>query len=556
MSTNCFIKFKTSVENISLPEKFNFPFYYEPHPLAFIASKELQEYLESQTVIEHNFGLESGRDELIIGKMFGVLVVKNQSNEIGYLAAFSGRLAETNYHENFVPPVYDILDEQGVFRTAERELNIINEKVITLENDTIYLNLKSELAKLLDKFDTEINSEKNRLRIRRNKRRATFKSVKDSLTEEGLEIYQAKINQEGINSKFYIDELTEHWQNKIEEFSQSIKPIQSKIDYLKKYRKEKSAETQHQLFLNFKFLNINKEEKSLLDIFNKIAPPGGAGECAAPKLLQYAFLNNLTPITMAEFWWGAPPKSEIKKHKQFYPSCIGKCKPILSHMLEGMKIDDNPLVIHQGIDKEIEYLYEDKDIIIINKPNELLSVPGKIITDSVYTRIIQKDKSITGPVIVHRLDMSTSGIMVIAKNKIAYKILQQQFINRTIKKKYVAILDGVIKNKKGVINLPLRVDLNDRPKQLVCYEHGRKALTYWEVVETSITNTRINLFPVTGRTHQLRMHCAHIDGLNSSIMGDDLYGVKKDRLYLHAESINFQHPTSNKEMQFTIKSNF
>jgi tRNA pseudouridine32 synthase/23S rRNA pseudouridine746 synthase len=556
LSTNCFIKFKASVENISLPKKFTFPFYYEPHPLALIASKELQEYLENQTEIEHNFGLNSNREELVIGKMFGILVVKNQNNELGYLAAFSGRLAETNYHENFVPPVYDILHKDGVFRTAEKELNKINEEVIALENNLKYLKLKKALSKLHENFVADIITERDRLRTRRNKRRALFKSIKNTLSVKELEAYQNKINQEGINSKFYIDELTQHWENKIEKFNQVISPYQSRIDYLKKYRKEKSAETQHQLFLNFKFLNINKEEKSLLDIFSKIAPPGGAGECAAPKLLQYAFLNDLTPITMAEFWWGAPPKSEIKKHKQFYPSCIGKCEPILSHMLKGIELDDNPLVINQATEKEIEYIYEDDDIIIINKPNELLSVPGKKITDSVYSRIVAKYKSLTGPVIVHRLDMSTSGVMILAKTKPAYKILQQQFINRSIKKRYVALLEGIIKEKKGIIDLPLRVDIYDRPKQLVCYEHGRSALTHWEVIEIKENKTRIYLYPVTGRTHQLRVHCAFTDGLNTPILGDDLYGLKQDRLYLHAETIVFNHPTTNKKMKFSVKPKF
>ncbi|MCB9361109.1 MAG: RluA family pseudouridine synthase [Flavobacteriales bacterium] len=556
MSNNCFTSFKNSIQDISLPEKFTFPFYYDPHSLSILAAKELQEYLSTQNVIDHNFGLNNNLKGLVIGKMFGVLVVQNQKNEVGYLAAFSGKLAESNHHDRFVPPVFDILKEDGLFRKSEQEITNISLEIENIENNITYKNLTIQLSKLKEEASKDIAEEKQRIKARKHKRRTEFDLIKDSLHEKELRTFQSKINQEGINAKFYINELSAHWENKINLLEQEILPFHLKIEQLKKKRKELSAKTQHQIFSAYKFLNIKQKEKSLLDIFKDYTPPAGAGECAAPKLLQYAFLNNLKPIAMAEFWWGASPKSDIKKHKLFYPSCIGKCKPILSHMLEGMKIDDNPLVIHQGIDKEIEYIYEDDDIIIINKPNELLSVPGKTVTDSVYTRIIEKDKSITGPVIVHRLDMSTSGIMIIAKNKNAYKILQQQFINRSIKKRYVAILDGVIKEQKGVINLPLRVDLNDRPKQLVCFQYGRNAVTYWEVIETTKTNTRINLFPVTGRTHQLRMHCAHIDGLNSPILGDDLYGVKQDRLYLHAESITFQHPTLHKEMQFRIKPSF
>tara|TARA_R110001592_G_scaffold37439_5_gene124883 strand:- start:4438 stop:6108 length:1671 start_codon:yes stop_codon:yes gene_type:complete len=556
LSTNCFIKFKTSVENLSLPEKFTFPFYYEPNPLSILAAQELQEYLSTQSDIEHNFGLNNNQKGLIIGKMFGVLVVQNQQNEIGYLAAFSGKLSESNHHEKFVPPIYDILKEDGSYRVAEKEITAISAKIDEIENNSTYINLFQELLILKEKANTDIEKEKNRIRERRNKRRVEIKKAKSTLSDDKLAVFQLKINQEGINTKFYINELIVHWENKINLLKQEIFPFQSKLDYLKNYRKEKSAQTQHQLFLEYKFLNAKQEESSLLDIFKEIVPPAGAGECALPKLLQYAFIHKLKPIAMAEFWWGASPKSEIKKHKQFYPSCIGKCKPILSHMLKGIEVDDNLLIINQGIDKKIKYVYEDDDIIIINKPNELLSVPGKKINDSVYSRILKNHPTITGPVIVHRLDMSTSGLMLIAKNKEVYKNLQQQFINRTIKKRYVAILDGIVKEQKGVIKLPLRVDVNDRPKQLVCVEHGRSAVTYWEVIATKENSTRVYLYPVTGRTHQLRVHCAHNHGLNTPIAGDDLYGIKKDRLYLHAESITFQHPTSNKEMKFSVKPNY
>lgn len=556
MLDHCFTPFKNSISNFSLPDKFTFPFYYEPHPICILASKELQEYLINQTDLEHNFGLNEHQKGLIIGKMFGVLVVQNQKNEIGYLSAFSGKLSESNHHKKFVPPVYDILEEDGLYRTAEKEITTISNEIDEIENNSNYKNLFQELLVLKAKAKNDIEVEKNRIRERRNKRRAEIKKLKSTLSVDELADFQLKINQEGINTKFYINELAAHWENKIKLVEQRINPLQSKLDFLKNYRKEKSAKTQYEIFLEYKFLNAKKEESSLLDIFKDIIPPAGAGECALPKLLQYAFIHNLKPIAMAEFWWGASPKSEIKKHKQFYPSCIGKCKPILSHMLKGLKVDDDLLIINQGLDKKIKYVYEDEDIIIINKPNELLSVPGKKITDSVYSRILKSHPTLTGPVIVHRLDMSTSGIMIVAKNKESYKLIQQQFINRTIKKRYVAVLDGNITEKKGVIKLPLRVDVNDRPKQLVCFEYGRNAVTYWEVIETNEKYTRLYLYPVTGRTHQLRVHCAHNDGLNTPIKGDDLYGLKKDRLYLHAESITFNHPTTNKEMKFSVKPNF
>ena len=259
---------------------------------------------------------------------------------------------------------------------------------------------------------------------------------------------------------------------------------------------------------------------------------------------------------MAEFWWGKPLKTSIRKHLYFYPACTGKCKPILTHMLEGVSIDKNPLEAQLKEEKEIEILYEDADLLVINKPHDLLSVAGKEIKDSVYSRIQKLYPNATGPLVVHRLDMSTSGILLVAKNEAIYKALQAQFINKTIQKRYVALLDGVLKEGEGKIDLPLRVDLNDRPKQLVCYEHGKKALTQWETIEAIGTKTKVYFYPITGRTHQLRVHAAHQLGLNTSKVGDDLYGKKSDRLYLHAEKITFKHPTSKKEVSFTAPAPF
>ncbi|WNW02528.1 RluA family pseudouridine synthase [Tenacibaculum sp. HL-MS23] len=259
---------------------------------------------------------------------------------------------------------------------------------------------------------------------------------------------------------------------------------------------------------------------------------------------------------MAEFWWGKPSANAVRKHQHYYSACTGKCKPILHHMLQGLTVDDNPLIAQFQVKKEIEVIFEDEYLLVINKPHELLSVAGKEVKDSVYSRIKKKYPNATGPLIVHRLDMSTSGILLIAKNEIIHKNLQAQFINRTIKKRYVALLHGSLYKKNGEINLPLRVDLDDRPKQLVCYEHGKKALTKWEVIEVIDNKTKVYFYPITGRTHQLRVHAAHQLGLNIPIVGDDLYGTKANRLYLHAENLSFRHPISKKEVQFTSPAPF
>jgi tRNA pseudouridine32 synthase / 23S rRNA pseudouridine746 synthase len=259
---------------------------------------------------------------------------------------------------------------------------------------------------------------------------------------------------------------------------------------------------------------------------------------------------------MAEFWWGVSPKSEIRKHGQFYPACRGKCEPILAHMLDGLDVEKNPMLTNHAEGKEIEIIYEDDSILVINKPAEFLSVPGKNVEDSVLARIKNKLPEATGPLIVHRLDMSTSGLILIAKNKEVHKDLQNQFIERTVKKQYVALLEGIVSKDEGLIDLPLRVDLDNRPYQIVCYEYGKSAQTKWKVIERLNDQTKVNFYPITGRTHQLRVHAAHKFGLNTPIVGDDLYGSREKRLYLHAESIEFIHPVSKKTLKVQVEPDF
>jgi tRNA pseudouridine32 synthase/23S rRNA pseudouridine746 synthase len=250
------------------------------------------------------------------------------------------------------------------------------------------------------------------------------------------------------------------------------------------------------------------------------------------------------------------PDSEVKVHKEFYPACRGKCEPILAHMLKGVEMDINPMSINPAEGKELPIIFEDEYLLLVDKPAEFLSVPGKSIQDSVQTRIQHLYPQATGPLLVHRLDMSTSGIMLIAKQKDIHESLQKQFLKRTVVKRYIAVLHGKVNVSHGEVSLPLRVDLEDRPRQLVCFEHGKPALTKFEVIERSKGTTRIAFYPHTGRTHQLRVHAAHKKGLNAPIIGDDLYGQKADRLYLHAEYLSFWHPITKERMEISCPAPF
>tara|TARA_R110002167_G_scaffold10245_13_gene47307 strand:+ start:46789 stop:48459 length:1671 start_codon:yes stop_codon:yes gene_type:complete len=553
-----FQKFTTDISEIQLPEKFTFPFYYEPHPLAKIASDEIQEYLETQTDFEHNFGLNKNQTDLPIGKMFGILIVQNKEHEIGYLAAFSGKLADKSLPEIFVPPVFNMRTEGSFYIKGELEIDAINAELSSLKNNEHYLALKKSFKKLSESIAKDLENQRKKMKLSKSDRKRQKKNAISILSDLEFKKLTKKLMQESYNDQFFYKELVEYYDEKLKKAGKEFLVFENKIAALKKERKEKSNYLQQTLFSKYAFLNQQKELKNLLDIFNDpaIKPPAGSGECSAPKLLNYAFENDLKPISMAEFWWGISPNSAVRKHKNYYPACQSRCKPILTHMLQGIKMDDNLLLENLSEKQELKIIYEDDVLIVVNKPAEFLSVPGKEITDSVYSRIREKYPTATGPLIVHRLDMSTSGILLLTKTKEANKILQSQFINRTVKKRYVALLDGLLTENSGKIKLPLRVDLDDRPKQLVDFVHGKNAETDWRIIQRENGKTRVYFYPITGRTHQLRVHAAHKNGLNTPILGDDLYGKKVNRLHLHAEFIEFFHPSTNKKMNFTIVPEF
>jgi len=556
MQNQFFQPFLADISGISLPEKFTFPFYYQPHPLCEIVAQELQNYLESQTNFDHNFGLDATQNGLVIGKMFGVLVCQNEKGELGYLWAFSGKLANENHHDFFVPTVFDMLVDNSFFRKEEALLNAYNRKIENLEISEEYLIELENFKKTKIQAETELQNQKIRIKeqkILRDERRI---QIEATFNEEELVDFNIQLAEESKKESILLKKMTKYWKLTLQTLEEKGLVFSNELIQLKEERKAKSAALQQKLFAEYSFFNQYKEKKSLGEIFNN-NPPAGAGECAAPKLLHYAFQHNLKPICMAEFWWGQSPNSEVRQHKQFYPSCKSKCEPILmGHMLQDLEMEENPFIMNHAEGKDIEIVYEDEVMLAINKPTEFLSVPGKTISDSVYARIKEKYPEATGPLIVHRLDMSTSGIMLIAKNEATAVQLQSQFINRTIKKRYVALLDGLLEKSHGYIDLPLRVDLDDRPRQLVCYEHGKPAQTKWKTFEVKNGKTKVHFYPITGRTHQLRVHASHNLGLHTPIVGDDLYGTKADRLHLHAEYIQFEHPITKEVMEIMVEAGF
>ena len=540
-----FHRFKTSIAGIPLPVKFTYPFCYTPHPLCVRAAEELQHYLEQQ---------DEWKEELEQGKMFGVLVVQTGDGEIGYLAAFSGILAGKNRHPFFVPPVYDLLQPQGFFKIEEENISAINRRIRQLEEDRAYLSLLSELEQTRRQAQCELDKAKLQLKEAKEKREARRKRA--ALTPEE----EAPMIRESQFQKAEYKRLERSWKEKTDALQAAADGHEQQIRQLKAERKNRSAALQLQLFRQFRMLNYRKEVKTLDDIFSRTVhktPPAGAGECAAPKLLQQAYLHDWKPIAMAEFWWGASPKNEIRHHGYYYPACKGKCEPILQHMLQGLEVEENPL--KQPAEEScgrLDIVYEDEHIAVVNKPVGMLSVPGKDGNESVYTLVRRRYPEADGPMIVHRLDMATSGLLIIAKNKKAHQHLQAQFKNRSIRKRYIALLDGIVRQDEGTIELPLRPDPLDRPRQVADTKNGKTAISYYKVIGRTDRRTRIAFYPHTGRTHQLRVHAAHPMGLHCPIVGDELYGKKDRRLYLHAETIEFAHPANGKTIRITKDADF
>lgn len=537
-----FHHFRKRIDDIELPRQFTYPFSYEPHPLSVMAADEVRSYISTQT---------QWSEELAQGKMFGVLVVRSVQGEIGFLAAFSGQLAGTYQHDYFVPPVYDLSEPDGFFREEERYISSLNDKIETIASSAEYLSLRSLVKELEERM--ERLAEEWRVRL------AQAKEERDARRSTALtEAEEQQLVKESQFLKAECKREKSKLQAELSKAQAGLTRYEEEMEALKRERKQRSAALQGRLFDQFVLLNAKGENRSLCGIFSRVGhpiPPSGAGECAAPKLLQYAFLNHYKPLCMAEFWWGASPKAIVRHHGHFYPACKSKCEPILGFMLQGLDVEPSPI---QPLSQELtlEVVWEDDDIAVVNKPAGVLSVPGKSDTQSVYSFVRKRYPEATGPLVVHRLDMSTSGLLIVAKRKEIHQALQKQFNDHEVRKRYVALLQGNLATESGTICLPICPDVEHRPCQMVSEKYGKYALTEYEVIGRKEGKTRVYFYPKTGRTHQLRLHAAHARGLGMPIVGDELYGRKADRLYLQAQRIEFVHPVTGEQVCVEIPCEF
>ena len=527
---------------LELPRQFTCPFCYEPHPLALMAVEQVQRYVASRA---------DWSDEMGAGKMLGVLVARDGEGQLGYLAAFSGNLAGKVHHDYFVPPVYDLLDPQGEFKQGEAQITAINHEVQRLETSPELTSLHQRMTDAVRKKADEIDNFKALMAL--HKRERDERRHASDLTPEEQE---ALLNQSRFE-KAELKRIRQRHDEALAEISDEMADFQRRIDLLKARRKTMSEALQERIFRLFVVTNAHGEQRDLVEVFKPLGtlPPAGAGECCAPRLLNYAFNHSLRPVCMAEFWWGASPVGEVRHHGHFYPACRSKCKPILDFMLQGLDVEDNMLGQPMD-DTSLDVVYDDQWLTVLNKPSGMLTVPGKLLEDSLLTRYQDAHPEAHGPMVVHRLDQETSGLVIFAKDKATHKALQQQFENHTIKKCYIALLEGIVPQDEGVIDLPLRPDVDDRPRQRVDAEWGKPAVTRYHVLERNDGVTRVTLEPLTGRTHQLRVHASHPMGLNCPIVGDRLYGKAGRRLMLHAQTITFVHPATNKTMTLDSPADF
>lgn len=547
--------------DIQPPHQFTFPFCYEPHPLCRLAAAE----------VEHHI-VESGvwQGETSCGKMFGVLVVREErrvkseesdgsEGALGFIAAYSGLLAGRNDWAYFVPPVFDAQQPDGHFKVTERSISDINKEIDGIRRSADYQSAKNREEELRQSADEQIAAMKQHIasaKAERDRRRSDAQAGLVHISEAEA----AAMTRESQTLKADLRRLKQRLDMELSAAHALTFQYDERIAALRQRRRSMSDELQRWLFEQYRMLNARGEERNLIDIFSATThgiPPAGAGDCCAPKLLQYAYSHGLQPVCMAEFWWGESPRQEIRHHLSYYPACRSKCLPILTHMLQGLDVEPNPLTATAS--EELKIVYEDDAICVVDKPAGMLSVPGKDNVESVESIMRQRWHQYDGnPIMVHRLDRDTSGLMVVARTLEAYHSLQQQFACRTAAKRYEAVLDGVPALQQGTISLPLMPDITDRPRQRVDMEHGKPSVTTYRVVSTQNHRTLVWLFPHTGRTHQLRVHCAHPLGLATPILGDPLYGrgTAAPRMYLNADELEITHPVTGRRMQWKSESAF
>lgn len=528
------------------------PFALVPHSLARRAATMVASDLSAAgQPFEHDFSKAGD------GKMLGVLVVIDSDSRVGFLRAVSGMLGGEWEIPGFTPPVFDLQDREEFWPQGQEELAAIESEMQELVHGEGAQALREQSDRLAAGHAQRREAMKRRHEARRQERALAREELQGAVTEGASEqVLDALAEQSRADRR---EGKVLRKQCKLEEAP--LVALAAEAEAKRRSLKQRRADVSNQLLdriqAGYRLLNADGESASLCSVFAPLQPPGGSGDCAAPKLLSYAHQHGLRPLALAEFWWGASPVGGGRHAEHFYPPCKSKCGPLLPFLMRGVVHEEAPLYATESVSPEApDCLFEDDAIVVLNKPTGMLSVPGAHarLQDSAQTRLRERYPEAEGPLLVHRLDLDTSGLLVMAKSLDVYRSLQALFAKRRVEKGYIAWLDGSVDPEQGEIRLALRVDLEDRPRQIYDPEHGKEAVTQYRVLERRETEqgvfTKVEFRPRTGRTHQLRVHAAHARGLNAPIIGDRLYGKGHGRLLLHAATLRFSHPSSGVDVDF------
>ena len=538
----------------------NNPFDYTPDAECVKAYLDLTEYIGR---LKFSNQPEQIRfcHELDEGKMLGVLIAEDNDGVRHTLYAFSGQLGHGGFmFPGFVEPVFDYLQPDGYFKVHERDISLQNARISEYERCEL-ASARREYEQMLQVADSrieEFRQQCRRSKMERDARRADNSVSEDEIKEMIRQSQFEKAELHRMKKKMAADLLP---------FEQRLKEAERHVESLKEKRRTDSENLQKWLFENFRVLNARGEWLSLSEIFGETPmkkPPSGAGECCAPKLLQAAYLRGWHPLAMAEYWHGKPKGGELRIEGEYYPACRGKCLPVLSWMLQGLEVQPPLDTVRGGTCSLIpEILYENEWFCVINKPSGMLSVPGKGNAVSVQEWLMEHYGGKKNVKMAHRLDQDTSGLLIATFSDEAYKLMQRMFATRQVKKTYVALLEGDYTSKRlpkeGVIHLPLSPVWLDRPRQRVDFDGGKEAVTEYRFIDATDGRSRVMFTPLTGRTHQLRVHAASHMGLGMPICGDPLYGSRTGnarRLHLHAQKLEFTFPLDNKPYCFELPATF
>lgn len=558
--------FSPELAKAQLPKLFPSPFAVVPHPIALAAAEIVFADLSRESPLDHDFSIQGN------GKMIGVLVVSDSEGRLGFLRGVSGMLGREWMVPGFVPPLFDVEGRESFWPAGQKRLDELGVQVKRLIEGPIAV-LKKEEGELKKRLAEEMtvlrraNKKRKAARAHRREELASSSSVSslktgdevfgESETKDAPELSETKelanLSNESQRDRRAEKVLKASHRAEREEFALRQQDVEKQRLEIRGKQKDVSNPLLTRLQAGYSIVAASGESRTLGSFFAPAIPPGGSGDCAAPKLLGYANSHNLRPIAIAEFWWGISPLGAVRHHASFYPPCKGRCQPILPFMLSDVELEPAPTYGENSSDaREPSLVYEDQSIAIVNKPSGMLSVPGAspLLQDSVLSRLRDRYPQASGPLLVHRLDLDTSGLLLMAKDLDVFRHLQEQFIKRSVKKQYLAWVEGSDFPEIGTIDLPLRVDLEDRPRQMVCPTHGKAANTQYKVLKRQKGRSLVQFSPVSGRTHQLRVHAAHILGLGAPIVGDRLYGRPGGRLLLHAQYLSITHPDTGEEIHF------